>query len=65
MVKELTEIVAAASGDPTLAARTWVLLTESPEGGWGVSGHTNTGADLTAAARAELTAIAAQKSTPK
>src|ERR1700704_1617653 len=62
VVKELTEIVAAASGDPTLAARTWVLLTESPEGGWGVSGHANTGADRVAAARAELTAIAAKKS---
>src|ERR1700716_2924232 len=62
VVKELTDIVAAASGDPTLSARTWVLLTESPEGGWGVNGHANTGADLTAAARAELTAIAAQKS---
>ncbi len=61
VVKELTDIVAAAAGDPTLSARTWVLLTESPEGGWGVSGHANTGADLTAAARAELTAIAAQK----
>jgi len=31
-----------------------VLLTESPEGGWGVAGHANTGADLTRAARAEL-----------
>ena len=62
VVKELTEIVAAAAGDPTLTARTWVLLTESPEGGWGVGGHANTGADLVAAARAELTAIAAKKS---
>jgi phenylpyruvate tautomerase PptA (4-oxalocrotonate tautomerase family) len=61
VVKELTEIVATAAADPTLATRTWVLLTESPEGGWGVNGHANTGADLAAAARAELTAIAAQK----
>jgi len=65
VVKELTEIVAAAADDPTLTARTWVLLTESPEGGWGVNGHANTGADLVAAARAELTAIAAQKSGAK
>jgi phenylpyruvate tautomerase PptA (4-oxalocrotonate tautomerase family) len=65
VVKELTDIVAAAGADPTLTTRTWVLLTESPEGGWGVSGHANTGADLAAAARAELTAIAAQKSAPK
>ena len=34
VVRELTDIVAAAAGDPTLAARTWVLITESPEGGW-------------------------------
>jgi phenylpyruvate tautomerase PptA (4-oxalocrotonate tautomerase family) len=61
VVKELTEIIAAAAGEPTLAERTWVLLTESPEGGWGVGGHANTGADLVAAARAELAAIAAKK----
>ena len=54
VVRELTEIVASAAGDPTVAERTWVLLTESPEGGWGVAGHANTGADLAQAARAEL-----------
>ena len=62
VVRELTDIVAAAAGDPALAERTWVLITESPEGGWGINGHANTGADIAAAARAELTAIAAQKS---
>src|SRR6202167_5724624 len=31
VVKELTEIVAAAAGDPTLTSRTWCLITESPE----------------------------------
>ncbi len=61
VVKELTDIIAAAAGEPKLAERTWVLLTESPEGGWGVNGHANTGADLIAAARAELGAIAARK----
>lgn len=58
VVKELTEIVAAAGADPTLRQRTWVLLTESPEGGWGVAGHANTGGDLAQAARAELAANA-------
>jgi len=58
VVKELTAIVATAAGDPTLAERTWVLITESPEGGWGINGHANTGADITAAARVELAAIA-------
>ena len=56
VVKELTEIVARAAGDPTLAQRTWVLLTESPEGGWGIAGHANTQADIAAAARAALSA---------
>jgi phenylpyruvate tautomerase PptA (4-oxalocrotonate tautomerase family) len=56
VVKELTEIVAAAAVDPGLAERTWVLLTESPDGGWGVAGHANTGADLARAARAEIAA---------
>jgi phenylpyruvate tautomerase PptA (4-oxalocrotonate tautomerase family) len=54
VVKELTEIVVAAAGDPALADRTWVLITESPEGGWGIDGHANTGADIVAAARAAL-----------
>ena len=62
VVKELTDIVAAAAGDPTLTERTWVLITESPEGGWGIKGHANTGADIATAARAELAAIAAKKS---
>jgi len=35
VVKELTEIVAAAAGDPSLGERTCVLLTVAPEGGWG------------------------------
>jgi phenylpyruvate tautomerase PptA (4-oxalocrotonate tautomerase family) len=54
VVKELTEIVARAAGDTAIAQRTWVLLTESPEGGWGIAGHANTQADIAAAARAAL-----------
>jgi phenylpyruvate tautomerase PptA (4-oxalocrotonate tautomerase family) len=54
VVKELTDIVASAAGDPSLADRTWVLITESPEGGWGIGGHANTQADIAAAARAAL-----------
>jgi phenylpyruvate tautomerase PptA (4-oxalocrotonate tautomerase family) len=56
VVKELTEIVAQAAGDSTLPQRTWVLLTESPEGGWGIAGHANTQADIAALARAALSA---------
>ena len=61
VVKELTELVAAAAGDPTLTHRTWVLLTESPEGGWGINGQANTGADIAALARAEMVASVAGK----
>jgi phenylpyruvate tautomerase PptA (4-oxalocrotonate tautomerase family) len=54
VVRELTDIVAAASGDPKLTERTWVLIVESPEGGWGINGHANTGADIVASARKAL-----------
>jgi phenylpyruvate tautomerase PptA (4-oxalocrotonate tautomerase family) len=57
LVSSLTDIVAGAAGDPSLAQRTWVLLTEAPEGGWGLAGHANTNAELVAAARAELAAL--------
>lgn len=60
VVRELTDIVADAASDPTLAERTWVLLTESPEGGWGINGHANTGADIAEAARSELGGLAAR-----
>lgn len=59
VVAELTEIVAKAAARPDLAERTWVLLTEAPEGGWGLAGHASTGADIAAAARAEMAAQAA------
>ena len=58
VVSRLTEIVAAAAGDPTLADRTWVLLTEAPEGGWGLWGHAHTNAELVGAARAQLAELA-------
>jgi phenylpyruvate tautomerase PptA (4-oxalocrotonate tautomerase family) len=54
VVRELTDIVAEAAGDPGLVDRTWVLITESPEGGWGIDGHANTGEDILLAARAAL-----------
>ena len=54
VVRELTELVATAAGDPGLAARTWVLLTEAPDGGWGLQGHANTNAELVTAAREQI-----------
>ncbi len=60
VVSRLTEIIAAAAGDPTLAERTWVLLTEAPEGGWGLWGHAHTNAELIGAARAQLAGNSSQ-----
>jgi phenylpyruvate tautomerase PptA (4-oxalocrotonate tautomerase family) len=62
VVRQLTEIIAAAAGDPTLADRTWVLLTEAPEGGWGLWGHAHTNAELVGAARAQLAELAGNAS---
>src|SRR5260370_15568700 len=50
LVKEITEIITKISGDPTQATRTWVILTEAAEGGWGLSG--------TAFGRQEFAALA-------
>jgi phenylpyruvate tautomerase PptA (4-oxalocrotonate tautomerase family) len=52
-VTDATQIVAKLAGDPGQAARTWVLLTEAAEGGWGIAG--------TAFGREEFAALAAKK----
>jgi phenylpyruvate tautomerase PptA (4-oxalocrotonate tautomerase family) len=54
VVRELTELVATAAAEPGLADRTWVLLTEAPDGGWGLQGHASTNADLVTAARDQI-----------
>jgi phenylpyruvate tautomerase PptA (4-oxalocrotonate tautomerase family) len=59
VVQRLTDIAAQAAGDPTLASRTWVLLTEAPDGGWGLGGHANTNDELVAAARAQIASLRA------
>ncbi|HEY1515723.1 MAG TPA: hypothetical protein VGF91_04830 [Solirubrobacteraceae bacterium] len=53
VVRQFTDIVADAAHRPELKERTWVLLTEAPDGGWGLWGHAHTNAELIAAARAE------------
>jgi phenylpyruvate tautomerase PptA (4-oxalocrotonate tautomerase family) len=57
VVRQLTDIVAAAGKDPTLVDRTWVMLTEAIPGGWGLKGHANTNDELVTAARAEIAAL--------
>jgi len=54
VVAELTRIVGAAATDESVKQRIWVLLTEAPDGGWGLAGHAHTNAELVAAARAQL-----------
>jgi phenylpyruvate tautomerase PptA (4-oxalocrotonate tautomerase family) len=56
VVEQLTALVTTASGDPSLARRTWVLLAEAAPGGWGLWGHAHTNEELVAAARAEIAA---------
>jgi phenylpyruvate tautomerase PptA (4-oxalocrotonate tautomerase family) len=54
LVARLTELVAGAPGKPPAPERIWVLLTEAPDGGWGLWGHAHTNAELVATARREL-----------
>jgi phenylpyruvate tautomerase PptA (4-oxalocrotonate tautomerase family) len=61
VVERLTNIAADAADDPSLASRTWVLLTEAPDGGWGLRGHANTNEELVAAARAQIDSLAVGK----
>jgi phenylpyruvate tautomerase PptA (4-oxalocrotonate tautomerase family) len=54
MVQQLTALAARAAGDPTLHDRTWVILSEAIQGGWGLKGRAHTNDELVSAARAEL-----------
>src|SRR5713226_1579898 len=54
VVRQFTDLVAVAASDPLIAGRTWVLLTEAVEGGWGLAGHANTNAELIDAARTQI-----------
>jgi phenylpyruvate tautomerase PptA (4-oxalocrotonate tautomerase family) len=59
VVSQFTELVATAAGEPSLSERTWVLLTEAVEGGWGLGGHANTNEELVTAARAQIAELSA------
>jgi len=60
VVRQFTDLVATAAGDAALSGRTWVLLTEAVEGGWGLAGHANTNAELVDAARAQIAELRAK-----
>ena len=51
---ELTDLVVAAAGDPSLKDRCWVLIAETPDGGWGLGGHAYTNAEIAQEARRRL-----------
>jgi phenylpyruvate tautomerase PptA (4-oxalocrotonate tautomerase family) len=61
VVAQFTELINAAPGDRSAGERVWVLLTEAVDGGWGLNGHAHTNAELIAAARAQIGAIAAAR----
>ncbi|MDQ1527974.1 MAG: hypothetical protein QOG18_2587 [Microbacteriaceae bacterium] len=60
VVEQFTDLIAKAAGDPELKTRTWVLLTEAVEGGWGLAGHANTNEELVAAARKQISELQAK-----
>jgi phenylpyruvate tautomerase PptA (4-oxalocrotonate tautomerase family) len=57
VVATLTALVVDAGSNPELKERTWVLLTEAPDGGWGLWGHAHTNAELVQAARDQLSGL--------
>ena len=61
VVAQFTELVAKAAGDEGLTNRTWVLLSEAKDGGWGLGGHANTNEELVAAARAQIAQLSAER----
>lgn len=63
VVRQFTDLVATAAGDLSATGRTWVLLTEAVEGGWGLAGHANTNAELIDAARAQIAELQRAKGT--
>ena len=60
VVSRFTSKIADAAQDPTLADRTWVLLTEAVPGGWGLGGHAYTNDELVAAARTQIAELQAK-----
>jgi phenylpyruvate tautomerase PptA (4-oxalocrotonate tautomerase family) len=65
VVEQFTTLIARAAGDESYSRRTWVLLTEAIDGGWGLSGHANTNAELVDAARAQIAELQSGSSDEK
>jgi phenylpyruvate tautomerase PptA (4-oxalocrotonate tautomerase family) len=57
VVSQFTDLIAAGAVDTSVSKRTWVLLTEAVDGGWGLWGHAHTNSELVDAARAQITEL--------
>ena len=57
VVRQLTDLIAKAAGDDSLKQRTWVLLTEAVEGGWGLWGHAHKNDEIVTAAKSEIASL--------
>ena len=60
VVRQLTDLIAKAAGDDSLKQRTWVLLTEAVEGGWGLWGHAHKNDEIITAAKNEIAKLKAK-----
>ena len=60
VVRQLTDLIAKAAGDDSLKQRTWVLLTEAVEGGWGLWGHAHKNDEIVTAAKSEIAKLKGQ-----
>jgi len=61
VVSQFTELITAAAADPSISNRTWVLITEAVDGGWGLAGHAHTNAELVEAARAQIAELSSKR----
>ncbi len=65
VVSRFTELIAGAAEDASISNRTWVLLTEAVDGGWGLAGHAHTNAELVEAARDEIAQLSSKATDAK
>jgi phenylpyruvate tautomerase PptA (4-oxalocrotonate tautomerase family) len=65
VVAEFSTLIGQAAGDNTVSDRTWVLLTEAVDGGWGLWGHAHTNAELVTAARGQLAELTSERASEK
>ena len=61
VVSQFTRLIAAAAADTSLSNKTWVLLTEAVDGGWGLAGHAHTNVELVDAARAQIAELGSKQ----